>query len=411
MTARVTAALKVVEIVAGRDNPKLAMTVGEIARLSGASLSRTSRLCSELEGAGLLEHGTAYGTYGLGASAVELSGRASVPFARAVRYALTLTGHLTGETVCLAARSATGTRVIATVESLWTLHAPALIGEVVEGESSIELALACPRTDEITVVETVVGSRAEIAAPIFDPAGVCVAALAVRLPLNRLDRHGPGSRVAVRTACRTIENAISQCLAAPRVPRQTPSPNASPISSLAAALRILQHLADRQDTVAGTARGAGLRADRTQRLLESCRRSGLVTAEAEGQFRLSWSVQGWHRAAGMPIMTERGKPLVAEVARRTNTCAFLTILKGMRSFTLVEELAVPGEGLRMSPWLGRAHPIVGSDGGPSLVIDFELQQIAELFPPRYTRMELDRFIRRVRQVAQDGCSRWRPLTT
>jgi len=52
-------------------------------------------------------------------------------------------------------------------------------------------------------------------------------------------------------------------------------------------------------------------------------------------YQLAWIVLGWHRAATAPIIVDRGTPLVVEAATRTKTCAFITVLKGMRSFTLV----------------------------------------------------------------------------
>lgn len=61
-----------------------------------------------------------------------------------------------------------------------------------------------------------------------------------------------------------------------------------------------------------------------------------------------------------------------------------------------------GEGLEMAPWLGRAHPIVGSDGGPTLLMDLEPDELRQLFPARYTAQELSRFVQRVRRVNADG---------
>jgi DNA-binding IclR family transcriptional regulator len=119
-------------------------------------------------------------------------------------------------------------------------------------------------------------------------------------------------------------------------------------------------------------------------------------------YRLSWIVQGWHRAAAAPVLVAQGKPLVAETANRSQTCAFITMLAGMRSLTLVEELEMAGEGLEMTPWLGRAHPIVGSDGGPTLLMDLDADELRQLFPARYTAHELATFVRRVRTVNADG---------
>ncbi|MCD5314707.1 IclR family transcriptional regulator domain-containing protein [Kineosporia babensis] len=382
------------------------MLVGTLARELGASLSRTSRLCSELLELGLLAHGDAYGSYGLGPLAVRLSGRAAAPFAHTLRYALTLAAHQTGETVCLAARSGGTLRITATVDSLWTLHAQADPGDLIEDATS-GIAQADQRPgsfEDDEVFESAIGSCSEIAAPILSPEGEHLAVLAVRMPVNRLPQHGPQARSAVRSARRRIQDAVLA------LPDLGSAPTVASDSSLGAAVQILWHLAAQPDSIAGTARAVGLRADRTQRLLASCERAGLVSSNpGRSQFRIGWAVHAWHRSVVTPTLAQLGSPLVARTAELTETCGFVTVLRGMRSLTLVEHLSRPGTGLRMAPWLGRAHPIIGSDGGPVLVMDLELPQIAELFPPRYTRLELDRFLRRVRQVVRDGAISMEPF--
>ncbi|MBT0769890.1 hypothetical protein KIH74_13215 [Kineosporia sp. J2-2] len=392
--------------------------VGTLARDLGTSLSQTSRLGAELHGLGLLEPGEAYGTYRLGPEAVRLSGRAAAPYARAVRYALTLAAHQTGETACLAARCGSALLITAMVESLWTLHAPADPGDVVDEQHS-----AMARADrshrplpedpeQIDTFESTIGRCTEIAAPVLGPQGENVAVLAVRLPVNRLAQNGFSAHRAVQTARRSIENAIAQHLSARRPLTEAPVRETVPTAptALLASLFILQHLAAGPDSLSGTARAVGLRTDRAQRLVDSCVRAGLVTTDNKRtRYRLSWAVHAWHRRATVPALERLGSPLAALTAERTRTCVFLTVLHGMRSFTLVEHLSSPGAGLRMSPWRGRAHPIIGSDGGPVLVMDLELPEIAELFPPRYSRLERDRFLRRVRQVVQEGAISMEPF--
>jgi DNA-binding IclR family transcriptional regulator len=168
-------------------------------------------------------------------------------------------------------------------------------------------------------------------------------------------------------------------------------------------LRILFHLAGGPDSIAGTSRATGLRPDRTQRLIESCRRAGFLLADLGqiARFQPSWILHGWYRTAAEPTMAARGRALVAETANRTLTCGFITVLRGMRSFTLVEELEMAGEGLKMASWLGRAHPIIGSDGGPTLVMDFTPAELTLLFPARHTPRELKVFLDRVHAVVRD----------
>jgi len=410
MTERLTTALRVIRVVAERVDPTLAIAVGAIAQELGCTLSTTSRLCSELEAAGYLERGDGYGAYRIGRRAIRLSGSASAPFARSVRYALTLAAQQTGETVSLAAGDEKAMTIVASVASAWTLHSPAEVGEVITGTGSSILrarALHGKGSDgddagDIPFVESTVGMSVEVAAPVLSPAGDCVAVVAVRLPANRAEQNLARSKRAVVAARRSIERTLEEWL---NEPGQTPTAVASgeTVSALDATFRILEHLAAGHDSIAGTARAAGLRPDRTTRLIESCRRAGFVWASHDrSRFHVSWLVHGWYRAAAAPTMVERAKPLVAEASNATRTCGFITILKGMRSYTLVEELEMAGAGLWMAPWLGRPHPIIGSDGGPTLVMDLTADELRLLFPARHTPQELEVFLKRVRRVVRDG---------
>jgi DNA-binding IclR family transcriptional regulator len=415
MTSRVTAALMVVRFVAERPDPTDPIAVGTIASELGMSLSSASRLCSELEGEGLLERGGAYGSYSLGRSAIRLSGLAAAPFARMLRFVMTFAAQQTGETVCLAARSGSAMRVVHSVISTWTLHSPTRVGELVDDERSA-IVIAGRQLDnsegaQASCIESTLGKSVEIATPVRSPSGECVAVLAIRLPLNRLEQNGTRARRAVLVARRHIESMLADELSAPLPPRDAEAPAPAPPptgaagspSAVSAALRILLHLAGGPDSLTNIARATGLRYDRVQRLMDSCVRSGLVWAAADSaRYQLGWIVQGWHRAASAPVMVARGKPLVAETANRSQTCAFITVLAGMRSLTLVEELEMAGEGLEMISWLGRAHPIVGSDGGPTLLMDLKPEELKQLFPARYTAHELATFLQRVRRVVADG---------
>jgi DNA-binding IclR family transcriptional regulator len=408
MTSRVVMGLRAVQVVAARRDPTAPMAVGAIARELASPLSSVSRLCAELEELALLERGESYGAYRLGTEGVRLSGAAAAPFARAVRFALTRAGQETGETVCLAAAGVDGIRVIAAVESPWTLHAPAEVGELVAEQSSAIAQAASGRhgqasaSGEALCVEATRGKQVEVATAVLDPSsGQCIGVLAVRMPVYRAKLGAPRARRALTAARRSLERAIAD---GPRAPRETqPADSAPPRSGLGAALCILRHLAAGPDSLAGVARASGLRPDRTARLIDSCRRSGMVQVDAEGgTAQIAWSVHGWYRAAAIPTLVEGGTPLVAELAAASGACAFLTVLKGMRSFTLVEELAVLGEGLRMAEWKGRPHPIVGSDGGPTLVMDLDPEQLTQIFPARHTPQEVGQFLERVRKVALDG---------
>jgi DNA-binding IclR family transcriptional regulator len=404
MNRRVTSAMEAVRIVGERPDPLEPLAVGAIAHRLGLPLSGASRLCADLERTGLLERGDAYGSYRLGARAVRISGRAAAPTAQAVRLALTRASQQTGETVCLAAWSGPEVRIVAAVVSAWTLYAPAEVGERVDDASAIVAALVARPAEADgavpAVAESTTGMRVEIAMPVRDPAGRAVAVVAVRLPGNRERSGAARARRAVDAARRHLESALTA--PSSRLPDVHPvGLDEEQASGLGTAARVLAHLADGPDTVARTARALGLRADRTQRLVESCTAAGLLRS-TDGIIRATWGVHAWHRAAATPILTGAGARLVAATARATGQCSFLTTLRGMRSVTLVEELESPGDGVVLAPWLGRPCPIVYADGGPTLLIDFDVDDIPALLPGSPPRAEVDELLERVGRVAADG---------
>ncbi|RWZ49551.1 hypothetical protein ELQ90_12335 [Labedella phragmitis] len=417
MTARLEAALRAVRVVAERTDPTAALGSGAIARVLDISPSSASRLCADLVGVGLLDHGSAYGTFRLGGTAMRLSGRAAAPFAQAVRYALTIAAQLTGETACLAAGAGEELHVVATVGSEWTLHASADLGERISGGSAIARAAGVSGADRGDapggatgrIVEGTSGKRIEVASAVLGPDGECIAVVAVRLPVNRSRGGVPRARRAVEAARRRIEAVIAAEveMTAPRPPEPA-EPGGTPTTSdraaaLEAAGRILAHLATAPDSLAGIARATGLRPDRVSRLVESCTVAGIVAERPErGVWEMSWGVHGWHRTATGPTLVTRGRALVAAAAAATGTYGFITILKGIRSFTVVEELGDPDGGLVMMPWLGRPHPIIGSDGGPTLVMDFAPDDLGRLLGKRHPQLEFDALIDRIDVVSRDG---------
>lgn len=410
MTSQVEVALRVLRAVAERPDPTVPLGSGEVARSLGQSPSRVSRVCADLERAGLVEAGGRYGSYVLGAAAVRLSGRAAASVARSVRYALTLAAQYTGETACVAARAGESVHISASVGSEWTLHASADVGERIADGTAIADA-ATGRVDPSSSDPRVVVSRStgvvEIATPILGPDGECVAVVAVRLPTHRSTGGVPRARRAVVAARRRIEAVISRTRDArpgPRPTRPRPAAGGGAVEpALEATLRILDHLADAGDTPAGIARATGLRLDRVLRLLDASARAGIAEPGADGGVvELGWGIHGWHRSAIVPVLTSAGTTIVAEAAAEAGVFGFITILRGIRSFTIVEELGRPDGGIVMMPWLGRPHPVIGSDGGPTLVMEFEPDDLAGLLRKRHSARELELLVERIGQVTRDG---------
>lgn len=405
MTMRVAAGMRAVRLVAERVDPTEEIGTGAIAAGLGIALSSASRLCTELESVGLLERGDGYGRYRLGRRAIRLSGRAASPVSLSARYALTTAAQVTGETACLAARTGGEARIIGAVGSEWTLHASAEVGERIDAGSAAARAVGDPDPGQSErwrdrLYESTVGRVVEIAAPVLDPTGECVAAVAVRLPVNRSNRGIPRARRAVEAARRDVEAALAARAAATTPPDVAPG---RPTGAIDAAARILDHLAGGADTAVGIARATGLRPDRTQRLLESCAAAGVLRSDpVTGLHDLRWGVHAWYRATTAAALVARGRPLVAAAAAATGTFGFITVLKGIRSFTVVEELGAADGGIVMMPWLGRPHPIVGSDGGPSLIAGVSPDFLLPLLRKRHSERELTTLLEQTRTVARDG---------
>lgn len=406
MTARVLAALRVLRFVADRPDPTAAVAVGEVSARLGVELSTASRVCTELDALGALERAGGPGVYRLGRTAIEVSGLAASRFARAVRYALTLLAQQTGETACLAAGADGDVRIVASIASAWTLYSPGDLGEpVADVASAIARAAAGDRLrSTASFFESTIGSCVEVAVPVVDLSGRPRAVLAVRMPTNRAEAGLPRARHALLAARRSIERALAEDVppVADTVSRDERPVVTPPVGALAAALAVLRHLALTDDHVASIARAVGISVDRAQRVVEHCRAAGLVGIDPARQVSLDWRMHGWYRAATAPLLLARAAPLVARTADASAVCTFVTVLRGMRSVTLIEELRDSGPGLRMLPWLGRPAPITESDGGPALVSDLGEDELATVFPRRHSQAEVAAFARRVRNVTRDG---------
>ncbi|MDU0367336.1 helix-turn-helix domain-containing protein [Microbacterium sp. KSW4-17] len=407
MTARVEQAVAVLRAVAGRADPTAPLSLAAIARPAGIGLSTASRLCAELADAGLLRRADGYGTYGVGARAVALSGRAAAALGPTVHFELHRLAQDTAETVVLAAPESGGARIVATVASGWTLHVPAVIGDRVDDPRRALVRAASPDGAGEVVVESQIGRAVEIAVALTAPDGRRVAVLAVSLPVYRAARARPRIRRLLTDARHAFERALARTHR-PEPARDTPTargdgPTVAPTRAIEAAVRMAEVIADSPRSVTAAASAIGLRLDRARRAADALVRTGLLARDAETDaLHVDPAIHAWHRAAFAPTLALDGPARTAATAERVGACVFVTTLTGMRSFTMVEHIEPLGEGLRMAPWLGRPHPLVGSDGGPTLAMDFDAAQLAQLFPRRHGAAEYEQFVRRVERVRADG---------
>jgi DNA-binding IclR family transcriptional regulator len=408
MSSRTIDAIRIIRLVTERPDPVSAIPLGAIARATATSPSSASRLCAELAHSGMLTRGDDYGTYSLGPRAIHLSGNASRPHAHAQRVALTLAAQQTGETVLLAAPDGAGRlRIVDHITSSWTLHAPARLGEAIEdADSASAAAMASAGGDEAdpALTESISGRRTELATVVRAPDGSPMGVLAIRLPTTRAVRTGPRARRALGAARRTLESDIHASVMRAPAHRVEPAAHATERTrtTIEAIASLLEEAAAHPDTTAGLARRTGLHPDRARRILQASASEGITSVAPDtGAHTITWVVQGWHRASRIPTITAAGSRLVAAIADDLDISAFITTLTGMRSHTLVEELRGVGEGLAMTSWLGRAHPLIGSDGGPTMLVDFEDAEIDQLFPSRHTAQERTRFSALVRRARRD----------
>lgn len=399
-------ALNLVRIVAERKNPLSPIRVGELAELLPGTLPTVSRLCTELESLGMLEKTRGYGTYRLGRRARRLSGTAAAPFAGAVRLGLITLAQQTGETVYIAAPSKGGVRVIDVIDSGWTLHAPVELGDLITDKSSgawrAGYRSAKQQQRRMEHFESSAGLACEIAIAIRDSSANCVAVMAARFPASRSSLSASRVRRALHIARRHVEDSARD--AAVREPQAGGGREKQQSSPLSVGLQIFEHVARHSScSLEAIAEELGLRKSRVQRLVEASVTAGVLRYEPRrAAVSCSWVIHAWYRGSIYSLLRGEGQRLVAAAANTLRASVFLTVLVGMRSLTLVEAFGSSDDGLAVSSWLNRLHPLIGSDGGAALVVDLELDDIRQLFPSRYGTEDIDGFLEEVARTVAAG---------
>jgi len=257
--------------------------------------------------------------------------------------------------------------------------------------------------DDDGLIESHTGRAVEIAVALAAPDGRRVLSLAVALPVYRAERARPRIRRLLADARRAFERtlALTPSIASDRT--MAPPPADGSLRPVEAAIRLVEHLASAPTGVADAAAAVGVRVDRARRLTDALVRARLLDRDAETDvLHVDPAIHAWHRASFLPVFARHGPSRTAATAASVGACVFVTTLAGMRSFTVVEHIEPLGEGLLMAPWLGRPHPLVGSDGGPTLAMDFDVAQLAQLFPRRHGAVEYEQFVRRVAHVRAEG---------
>ena len=210
---------RVLALLKSFDDTRVEQGVAEIARALGVHKSTASRLAAALERAGLLaRHGR---RYRLGLEVIRLGTLAlrSFDFVASMQPAMDKLSQQTGETINLAVPDGSDVLNVAEVASTFILscsggwigrrtkpHAVAngkvllaygvlpRLGELerytartITGFAALDAELAAVRRDGYaTAVAELEEGLAAVAAPVFDPAGTCVAALSISGPEFRM---------------------------------------------------------------------------------------------------------------------------------------------------------------------------------------------------------------------------------
>jgi len=416
MRDRLTSALRILRQVADRPDPLEPVSVGGLSKAVALSTSSTSRIAAELELLGLLERAELYGTYRVGRRALALSGLVAAPYSQAVSFALTLAAQSTRETVCVVAETPQGPRVVSVVQSPWTLHVATKVADTIEDpDSAARSALRAPRRGGTAAQawESASGGTREVATPILDIDGAVVAALLIRYPQSHSARVTPLARQVLLTARQHIESSTSHGHKGPSPAIQALTAEASPEqahsgSAVSDAVEILEHIASSgAQSVRTVSKSLGLRVERVWRLLQGCADADYVSLGTNHDtVRVHWGLHGWHRAIIEARLRGRGQGLVEAASLGAGMTIYLTVRQGVRSCTVAE--AIARGALSTGSWLGRRAQLVGSDGGPLLVMDLDDEQIRRVLPQRInvtarrTPRDLESFLSEVRQARRTG---------
>lgn len=164
---------------------------------------------------------------------------------------------------------------------------------------------------------------------------------------------------------------------------------------------------DRGASVTDVARALGRERSHVSRTLAALAEQHVVVRDGERRYRLSWA---WYTAAEDLVdrrLRLEGIAVLDDLAGATGEAAFLGILRGDTTVTIVE--SVPAASRMIGTWVGRAYPAFCSDAGQATLWDADDDEVRAVLAatrfdaagPRAAR-DVDDFLARLRAARERG---------
>lgn len=155
-------------------------------------------------------------------------------------------------------------------------------------------------------------------------------------------------------------------------------------SSLARGLAVLVAVAERPashplgHTASEIAGWLGRDRSQVSRVLRTLEASRLLQRDsASRRYTVSWELYGRVRQITESRMRRAGRSALEAVARETGENAYLGVLRGDSSVTILEH--TPSTAAPFVSWTGRAYPAYCSDAGQALLFDASDEEVAAVF--------------------------------
>lgn len=166
---------------------------------------------------------------------------------------------------------------------------------------------------------------------------------------------------------------------------------------------------DRGASVTDVARALGRERSHVSRTLAALAEQDVVVRDAERRYHLSWA---WYTAAEDLVdrrLRLEGLAVLDDLAAATGEAAFLGVLRGDTTVTIVESL--PPASRMVGTWVGRAYPAFCSDAGQAVLWDADDDEVRAVFSatvfqpagPNAPRSTED-FLARLREARERGYS-------
>jgi IclR family pca regulon transcriptional regulator len=150
-----------------------------------------------------------------------------------------------------------------------------------------------------------------------------------------------------------------------------------PMSNLARGLDVLFAVADWEASPGPTVTRLAVRLGRDRgqisRALHALEQAGLVERASSGAYGLSWELYADASRATDQRLRSTAAGELERLVRASGESAYVTVLRGSQSITLVEHPAP--RAVQIASWVGRPFPVYCSDAGRALLFDASTEEI------------------------------------